>query len=92
MKGKPVIDPVYMTATYKFDQSDDLIDVVQNRSGYIYSRWDNPSVVAVEKELARLEGYDHAEIAEILGITESTSKSQFLRAKKKMKEILLSHE
>ena len=60
MKGKPVIDPVYMTATYKFDQSDDLIDVVQNRSGYIYSRWDNPSVVAVEQELAKLEGYDHA--------------------------------
>lgn len=60
MKGKPVIDPVYMTATYKFDQSDELIDVVQNRSGYIYSRWDNPSVVAVEQELAELEGYDYA--------------------------------
>ncbi len=39
-----------------------------------------------------LEGYDHAEISEILGITESTSKSQFLRAKQKMKEILTSHE
>ena len=60
MKGKPVVDPVYMTATYKFDQSDDLIDVVQHRSGYIYSRWDNPSVVAVETELAKLEGYASA--------------------------------
>ena len=49
-----------MTATYKFDNSDDLIDVVQNHSGYIYSRWDNPSVVEVEKVLANLEGYDHA--------------------------------
>jgi RNA polymerase sigma-70 factor (ECF subfamily) len=39
-----------------------------------------------------LEGYDHAEISEILGITESTSKSQFLRAKQKIKEILMSHE
>ena len=38
-----------------------------------------------------LEGYDHGEIAEILDITESTSKSQFLRAKKKLKEIM-SHE
>ena len=56
MKGKPVVDPVYMTATYKFDTSDDLIDVVQNRSGYIYSRWDNPSVAAAEAELAKLEG------------------------------------
>ncbi len=60
MKGKPVVDPVYMTATYKFDRSDDLIDVVQNRSGYIYSRWDNPSVKAVETELAGLEGYASA--------------------------------
>ena len=37
-----------------------------------------------------LEGYDHKEISEILGISESTSKSQFLRAKKKMKELLMS--
>ncbi len=35
-----------------------------------------------------LEGYDHGEIAEILKITESTSKSQFNRAKKKLKELL----
>ncbi len=35
-----------------------------------------------------LEGYDHGEIAEILGISESTSKSQFNRSKKKLREIL----
>jgi len=35
-----------------------------------------------------LEGYDHSEIAEILGITESTSKSQFNRSKKKIREII----
>lgn len=35
-----------------------------------------------------LEGYDHAEIGEIMGITESTSKSQFNRAKKKLKDLL----
>ena len=35
-----------------------------------------------------LEGYDHSEIGEILGISESTSKSQFNRSKKKLKEIL----
>ncbi len=35
-----------------------------------------------------LEGYDHGEIAEILGISESTSKSQFNRSKKKLKELL----
>jgi len=40
--------------------------------------------------LYALEGYDHAEISEILGISESTSKSQYLRAKNKIKEILKS--
>jgi RNA polymerase sigma factor (sigma-70 family) len=35
-----------------------------------------------------LEGYDHQEIAEILGITESTSKSQLNRAKNKLREQL----
>ena len=31
-----------------------------------------------------IEGYDHGEISEILGITTSTSKSQYHRAKKKL--------
>jgi RNA polymerase sigma-70 factor (ECF subfamily) len=34
------------------------------------------------------EGYDHREIASILDISESTSKSQYNRAKKRLKEIL----
>jgi RNA polymerase sigma-70 factor (ECF subfamily) len=40
--------------------------------------------------LYALEGYDHAEISDIMGISESTSKSQYLRAKKRIKEILKS--
>ena len=35
-----------------------------------------------------LEGYDHVEIAQIMNITESTSKSQFMRAKRRIAEIL----
>ena len=35
-----------------------------------------------------MEGYDHGEIATILNITEATSKSQYSRAKKKLKYIL----
>jgi cystathionine gamma-synthase len=60
MKSVPLIPPVCLTATYKFEKSDDLIDVVQHHSGHIYSRWDNPTVQAVEKALARLEDYTHA--------------------------------
>lgn len=37
-----------------------------------------------------LEGYDHTEIAQILDISESTSKSQYMRAKRKIKDILKS--
>ncbi|WP_282111539.1 RNA polymerase sigma factor [Maribacter stanieri] len=35
-----------------------------------------------------LEGFDHNEISEVLGITTSTSKSQYHRAKKKLVEII----
>jgi len=35
-----------------------------------------------------LEGYDHVEISEILNISESNSKSQYMRARLKVKEIL----
>ncbi len=34
------------------------------------------------------EGYDHREIAQILGISEATSKSQYHRAKRKLKKLL----
>jgi RNA polymerase sigma factor (sigma-70 family) len=37
-----------------------------------------------------LEGYDHEEISEIMGISVSTSKSQLNRAKRKLLEILKS--
>ncbi len=35
-----------------------------------------------------LEGYDHEEIASILGISESTSRTQYMRAKRKLIELL----
>jgi len=38
--------------------------------------------------LYMFEGYDHREISEILNVSEATSKSQYSRAKRKLKEIL----
>jgi RNA polymerase sigma factor (sigma-70 family) len=38
------------------------------------------------------EGYDHEEIGQVMGISESTSKSQFSRSKKKLLEILKQDE
>lgn len=39
-----------------------------------------------------LEGYDHREIAQILNTSESNSKSQYMRAKRRIKEILKTME
>ena len=47
-----------------------------------------PNGFRVVFSLYLLEGYDHKEISEILGISESTSKSQYNRAKKKLRKIL----
>jgi RNA polymerase sigma factor (sigma-70 family) len=49
-----------------------------------------PDGYRVVLSLYLLEGYDHTEIAGILGISESTSKTQYLRAKDKLKKILSS--
>lgn len=39
-----------------------------------------------------IEGYDHDEISQILGITNSASRTQLLRAKNKLKELLKGKE
>ena len=47
-----------------------------------------PDGYRVVFSLYLMEGYDHQEIASILNITESTSKSQYSRSKKKLQKIL----
>jgi RNA polymerase sigma factor (sigma-70 family) len=49
-----------------------------------------PEGYRVILSLYLLEGYDHTEIAGYLNITESTSKSQYLRAKQKLRNMLSS--
>ncbi|MFP4621866.1 MAG: RNA polymerase sigma factor [Bacteroidales bacterium] len=47
-----------------------------------------PDGYRIVLSLYLLEGYDHEEIAEILNMSSSTSRSQYTRAKKKLKEEL----
>jgi len=47
-----------------------------------------PDGYRVVLSLYLLEGYDHEEIGQVLNITENTSRTQFLRAKRKLAEIL----
>ncbi len=51
-----------------------------------------PDGYRVVFSLYLMEGYDHQEIADVLNISVATSKSQFSRAKKKMRELMLSEE
>lgn len=47
-----------------------------------------PEGYRVVLSLYLLEGYDHEEIGQILNISENTSRTQFLRAKRKLYDIL----
>ena len=47
-----------------------------------------PEGYKVVFSLYALEGYDHKEIGQILGISEATSKSQYSRARKKLKALI----
>ena len=50
-----------------------------------------PEGYRVVFSLYAMEGYDHQEIGQIMNISESTSKSQYSRAKKKIREIMASY-
>ncbi|MEO9870069.1 RNA polymerase sigma factor [Ekhidna sp.] len=58
------------------------VDQVKNAMHHL------PSGFRTVLSLYLFEGYDHKEISEILGITESTSKSQYKRAKDKLRMII----
>jgi len=51
-----------------------------------------PEGYRVVLSLYLLEGYDHDEISEILNITNVSSRTQLLRAKKKLRDILVKDE
>jgi len=51
-----------------------------------------PEGCRVVLNLYLFEGYDHAEIGEILHVSESTSKAQYSKARKKLREIITEHK
>lgn len=65
--------------------SDDLKIDTQKVQEALYQL---PNGYRIVFSLYAIEGYDHAEIAEILDTSVSTSKSQYSRAKKRMRELL----
>ena len=83
-----------------FEEVDDRLEVVEDKQPSVSERYDVsivkhnigllPDGYRVVFSLYLLEGYDHKEIGEILGVSEATSKSQYSRAKKKLKEMIAS--
>ena len=67
---------------------DDEISSLWNVDQVMHTVASLPDGYRVVLSLYLLEGYDHVEIAEILGISEGTSKSQYNRAKQKVRELL----
>ena len=49
--------PIYETSTFVFDSVADVIKYQDGKlNGYLYSRYENPTVVAVEQKLAAVDG------------------------------------
>ena len=59
--ASPLTTPIYETTTFVFDSADAVRRYNQGGSGlYLYSRYENPTVVAAEEKLAAVEGAERA--------------------------------
>ncbi len=55
--GTPVSTPIYTTATYTYDSMVEVDQIFSGeKPGYIYTRYGNPTVAALEDALTTLEG------------------------------------
>lgn len=55
--GEPRVLPIYQSTTFKYDSSDDMAALFDlEADGFFYSRLANPTVDAVERKIASLEG------------------------------------
>ena len=52
----PLTTPIYETSTYVFESAQEVRDYNEGRSTKLYSRYANPTVMAVEEKIAALEG------------------------------------
>ena len=81
--GEPRVLPICQSTTYKYDSSEHLGDLFDLKvAGHMYSRISNPTVDAVEKKIADLEGgtgcvlCSSGQAANLLAILNITSAGQ----------------
>ncbi len=54
---RPLTTPIWQTSTFAFDDADHFAETLaQPRTGYVYTRYENPTTAAVEATVADLEG------------------------------------
>lgn len=54
--GQPVATPIYATATFTYPSMDEIDKVFAGeKPGYVYTRYGNPTVAALEKSIQKLE-------------------------------------
>jgi len=60
--ARPVSTPIYQTATYAFEDPEELADLIRRGkdAGFVYSRWHNPTRAALEEVMADLERGERA--------------------------------
>jgi cystathionine beta-lyase/cystathionine gamma-synthase len=57
----PVVTPIYPSIAYTYDDTNDLDAIFgATREGYVYQRYGNPTVTALEQAVATLEGGEAA--------------------------------
>ena len=89
LKGKKTnviaLDETYMHVTEDDDWSiEDSISITEVKTAIASM----PDKYSLALQLFLIEGYDHEEISEILGITNTASRTRLLRAKGRLKELL----
>lgn len=77
------------TLPERYEEDDSQAEVPGLSVAYVQRAMEQlPEGYRVVFSLYQLEGYDHTEISQIMGISEATSKSQYSRARQRIQEIL----
>ena len=59
--GVPLLPPIYQNSTFQFQSASECASAcIDEESGYIYTRWGNPTQKALEQKIAALEGAEAA--------------------------------
>ena len=86
--AEPLTTPIYETTTFVFDSAQQVREYNEGRSDkYLYTRYGNPTLTAVEEKLAKLEG---AEEAMVLSSGQAATTTALLGLLKSGDEIVCS--